>query len=322
MTTTITVPIRIRVDPDAVEYHQNEVDAALRAAATRALANAARRVPVAKGQAWFESVPVTWSGSTLAEITNDRKSELGAQIRTTMRQLAKAQGIENRERPKLDVAWTSEQLRSPDLATRGRAFWGIMKQVEAGDWDAFWLALTAIRPDGAPPTAAVFASMGVLRKRDPATFKRLLEYALTTSPASIVNRTDREVFVDERIRLAGSALGGALRVALRYSDTALVAERQKQLPGFDRFNGLLDALRAVETDMARYLDATWTRIITDTDLPRADHHSPRGASEPRRHRLRADSGPARPAADRIAAAGHRGERPLADRGHVGAARDR
>jgi hypothetical protein len=259
MTRTVTIPISIRVDTEAVQYGLYDIDKAVRTRTDAAVTAALRQLPIAIDDAWFGSIPFTWSGPGVAEVDGEPQDEFAAYIRPTIRDVAKAHGIANRLKPPpLDVPSMGARLLSPNVETRSRAFLGISRLVENGDPTAFWLALLAIRADGSPPTEAVFQALSVLHKRDPATFRRLLEWVLASRTSKVrVHRTDRDITVDKEIVGVERELGGALRVAERYADVGIAQERKKLIPNFDRLESLLRTLRDLAGEVARRVDTDW-----------------------------------------------------------------
>jgi hypothetical protein len=81
---TVEVPVRIRVDPRALDRHLDEVEEATRAAVTRALANATAVIGETRGgfvaHCTYEPV-VTWSGAARTEVSRADRSACEAVVR-------------------------------------------------------------------------------------------------------------------------------------------------------------------------------------------------------------------------------------------------
>jgi hypothetical protein len=284
----VYVPVRILVDPAALDHRSDDIDDALQAAVGRALATSSRVVDVTGAAAVrVHTAHVTWSGDGLGQVPDDIRARTVARVGVLLADASKTRLPAPRDpfarvTPRgaaalvvpgpapVDFAALEARVEGPDPFDRTLAVYEVWDRMIAGDEAAFKVALLGVRSDEDQPTPTALAILAHAAERSPRRF-------LTTAASPQAYRTATDLVVDLKVsRSVETRLRtAATRVAHAVPQAApLVRELEAALPGAARLAGLIQAYTTRYLQLAWALsasgEATDARVLaTLSDRPRA-----------------------------------------------------
>ncbi len=290
--TTVAVPIDLKVDPVALSGRADDVDGAV-STSTAKVVRTAKQVPALQDRDHvLGEVTIEWSGEALAQMSADDRRRLEERIKAAIRKSATAGGVEDRIdlRPfglgggetaravaatppagEIDAQAILARLQSSDVTERGLAMLDIGEAARQGDEVAVWLTLMAIRADDASPTQVAIQALRELWKGNPGRFRELMQGLMLAPPAEVIVRDECDFKIDEMIRQGFAPLLGAIdRIARAIPEAKLGASPPVGAMG--TLLGLLDAWREAWIELVQYLHKS--PETTDPQLLKAADERP------------------------------------------------